>query len=209
MKKKILFKLFAIIVAFCIVFAVFFYNSSRLVVKVGAEVYKSKIMAISYDAIESSFNDKEELNKLILIEKDNNNNINFISTNTYRINKLAIEVSKKFKKNIQQEFDKGIFVPLGAFFGIDLFSGVGKLIKVKLISISYVKCDFVSDFKEMGINQTRHILYLKVNSQARVFCNRKSKIVESKISIILFDNLIIGKVPNTYLNGKILGSGIS
>lgn len=206
MKKKSLFKFFAIIVCFVICFLIFFDRSSYLVIKVGKSKYQSKIMAFSYDAIDYAITDKDKLNDLILIEKDSSNNISFISTNTYKVNQIALEIAKNFKNRVQKDFDKGLYIPLGAFTGIDFFSGYGKKVNVKLVTITSVKCEFISDFIEMGINQTRHILKINVQTNAEIICQYKSKRVESNISVYLFDNLIVGKVPNAYLNGKILGS---
>ena len=115
-------------------------------------------MAISYEAIDVSIGDKEELNNLILIEKDKDNNVSFISTNSYKVNMIALKIAKNYKNIIKTEFDKGVYVPLGAFTGLNILSGYGKKIKSKLIIIDSVKCEFESSFSEMGINQTRHIL---------------------------------------------------
>ncbi len=175
----------------------------------GKSYYKSKIMAISYQAIDESLHNKDRLEDLILIEKDTSNNISYISANTYKINSLAVEISQSYLKTVTSSFEKGIPIPLGAFTGIGFLSGIGKNIYVRLVIISSVKCEFVSKFEEMGINQTRHMLKLNVYTTADIVCQHKNTKIESEISIILFDNLIVGKVPNTYLNGKILGNATS
>ena len=179
------------------------------ILKTGKSYYKSKIMAISYDAIGKCLSSKEKLEDLILIEKDKNNNVSYISANTYKINNLAIEISQNYLKIINNAFDKGIPIPIGAFTGIGLISGFGKNINVKLVTITSVKCEFISEFEEMGINQTRHLLKLNVYTTADIVCQQSGMKTDSQISIILFDNLIVGKVPNTYLDGKILGNAIS
>lgn len=209
MKRKSILKFFAIIIGFVIIFSIFFVNSTKIILKTGKSYYKSKIMAISYDAIGKCLSNKEKLEDLILIEKDKNNNVSYISANTYKINNLAIEISQNYLKIINNAFDKGIPIPIGAFTGIGLISGFGKNINVKLVTITSVKCEFVSEFEEMGINQTRHLLKLNVYTTADIVCQQSSTKTDSQISIILFDNLIVGKVPNTYLDGKILGNAIS
>lgn len=209
MKRKSILKFFAIIIGFVIIFSIFFVNSTKIILKTGKSYYKSKIMAISYDAIGKCLSSKEKLEDLILIEKDKNNNVSYISANTYKINNLAIEISQNYLKIINNAFDKGIPIPIGAFTGIGLISGFGKNINVKLVTITSVKCEFVSEFEEMGINQTRHLLKLNVYTTADIVCQQSSTETDSQISIILFDNLIVGKVPNTYLDGKILGNAIS
>lgn len=209
MKRKSIFKFFAIIIVFVIIFGIFFASSTKIVLNSGKSIYKSKIMAISYEAIDKSLSENEKLENLILIEKDKNNNISYISANSYKINSLAIKISKNYLKYIKNYFDSGLLIPIGAFTGIGLFSGVGKKIRVKLVVISSVKCEFLSEFQEMGINQTRHILKLNVYTTADIVCQYKTTSVDSFITVILFDNLIVGKVPQTYLSGKILGDATS
>ena len=162
MKRKSIIKFFAIIIVFVIVFCIFFTSSTKLVLNSGKSIYKSKIMAVSYEAIDKSLNQNERLENLILIEKDTSNNISYISANTYKINSLAIDISKNFLEYVSTSFDKGIPIPIGAFTGIGLFSGIGKKIMVKLVVVTSVKCEIVSEFQEMGINQTRHLLKLNV-----------------------------------------------
>ena len=205
MKRKSIIKFFAIIIVFVLVFGLFFTSSTKIVLNSGKSLYKSKIMAISYEAIGKSLENTERLENLILIEKDTSNNISYISANTYKINSLAVEISKSFLQIISNSFKDGLPIPLGAFTGIGLFSGVGKEIMVKLVVITSVKCEFISEFQEMGINQTRHLLKLNVYTNADLVCQYRKESVSSNISIILFDNLIVGKVPTTYLSGKILG----
>ena len=178
--------------------------STKMVMQTGKSYYKSKIMAISYETISDCLK-KEELEDLIVIEKDTENNVSYVTSNTYKINSVAIEISKSFIQKISKKFENGVPIPLGAFTGIKLISGIGKKINVKLVVISSVKCEFVSEFKEMGINQTRHMLKINVVTFAEIVCQHKTESVKSEISVILFDNLIVGKVPSTYLSGKILG----
>ncbi len=209
MKRKSIFKFFAIIIVFVIIFAIFFNSSTKILLQTGKSYYKSRIMAISYDAINDCLKDKNKLEDLILIEKDSSNNVSYISANTYKINSLAIDISQNYLKIVSSSFEKGIPIPLGAFTGIGFFSGIGKEILVRLVVITSVMCEFVSEFEEMGINQTRHLLKLKVYTTADIVCQHKNTKTNSEISIILFDNLIVGKVPTTYLNGKILGNATS
>lgn len=163
-------------------------------------------MSVAYESIGQCFNEKSELDDVITIEKDNDNNINYISCNTYKLNRLTGTLSNKFKEYFESSFSNGVQVPLGAFSGLSIFSGIGKKIKMNLIVITSVKCEFYSEFQEAGINQTRHIMKLFIIPTASIVSHKKTYKQTEKIEVILYDNLIIGKVPSTYLNGNILKS---
>ena len=104
MKSKLIFKILVFIIIFVLSFLFFLDRSCIVVLKVGRSVYLEKITSISYEAIEYSLTNKKELNDLILIEKDNSNNVSFICTNAYKVNNLALSIAKSFKRKIQVEF---------------------------------------------------------------------------------------------------------
>jgi hypothetical protein len=78
---------------------------------------------------------------------------------------------------------------------------------MKLLSVSSVKCDIISNFTQAGINQTRHSLYLDINCTVSIVTKTARKIAKDKISVLIYDNLIIGKVPSVFINSQIVGSG--
>ena len=180
-----------------------------MILKIGKNYYESKIMAVSYSAINDCLDEKDALSDVIVLERDVNNNITYISTNTYKLNKLSVKLSQNFLKYVSKKFEQKIDVPLGAFTGINILSGFGKSIKMDLIVITSVKCEFYSEFSEAGINQTRHVMKLFVTPKAKIISQKKTYVQETKVEIILFDSLIIGKVPDTYLKGEILGNSLS
>ena len=94
---------------------------------------------------------------------------------------------------------------MGAFTGIRLISGFGAKVRMKVISVASVKCDFVSEFAQAGINQTRHSLYLNINCVVNVVTKTKTKKINDKITVLVFDNLIVGKVPNVVVTPITIG----
>lgn len=203
-KKKFSFRAFVFFALFTGIFCYLFNSSSKIVLNIGVNYYRSKIMTVSYEAIGQCFNEKSELENVITIEKDNDNNINYVSCNSYKLNLLTSSLSTKFKEYFNKAFSDGVAVPMGAFSGLSIFSGFGKEVKMDLIVITSVKCEFYSEFQEAGINQTRHIMKLFIIPTASIISHRKTFSQTEKIEVILYDNLIIGKVPAAYLNGNVL-----
>ena len=130
-----------------------------------------------------------------------------IVTNSYLVNSLATDIATKTYNYLNKNANFGVDVPLGAFTGIKLISGFGSKVKMKLISVSSVKCDIISNFTQAGINQTRHSLYLDINCTVSIVTKTATKKVNDKISVLIYDNLIIGKVPSVLVNSQIVGRG--
>ena len=57
-----------------------------------------------------------------------------------------------------------------------------------------------SGFEEAGINQTNHKLYLTVCSNVSVILPLENKVVDTQTQILIAESIIVGKIPDTYLN---------
>ena len=77
-----------------------------------------------------------------------------------------------------------------------------------LISVASVKCDILSEFRSAGINQVRHVLYLNIISVVSLVTKTTTKTVSDKINVLVYDNLIVGKVPEVFITSQLLGSGV-
>ena len=97
-------------------------------------------------------------------------------------------------------------MPLGVFSGIGILQGVGTKIKMPLVVISSIKCEVISTFESAGINQTRHTLYVDVTPDASVITKVTNKKLVDNIRVMIYDNVIIGKVPEAYLNGNVFSA---
>ena len=116
----------------------------------------------SNNAIINSLDDTTKYTDLITIEKDNSGEIILMSANTLKINVISREIVKNCSISLNKKIENGIPVPLLAFTGIGLISGYGKNVNLKTLSVSSVLCDFLSDFKSVGINQTLHCIYVEL-----------------------------------------------
>lgn len=97
-------------------------------------------------------------------------------------------------------------VPLGALTGIEALAGFGQKINIKIIPISNVECRFVSKFRQAGINQTLHSLYLEIVSDISIILPSKSTNLASTIEVLICESIITGKIPDTYLQASLAGS---
>ena len=141
---------------------------------------------------------------LIYIGKDNGGNVSIISANSLKINELNKTLAVKTEELIKQSVEKGVKLPLGVFFGISFLSGVGEKINYKLLTAESVSCDFYTEFTSVGINQTRHAVYVNVISEVGIYLPLTYKVVKVESKVLIAENVIVGKVPETYLNGRIL-----
>lgn len=203
-KKRI--RIFAFLLATVLLACYLYFSSNKILENLALKSFDSLISSASYYAIDEIVSKGYDYKSLIDVSKDKNGDVNMVVTNSLKINELASIVATETYNYLDRYTKLGVDVPVFAFTGIKLISGLGKAIKMQLISVSTVKSEIVSSFTEAGINQTRHTLTLNIFSTVSLITKTSAQTVSDKISILIFDNLIIGKVPEIYLNSKVVGS---
>ena len=141
-----------------------------------------------------------EYDDIITIHKDEQGNITMIESNIIVINKIISDVAIKIQNSINNNEENDIGIRLGSFTGSKLLSGRGPKVPIKISAIGNVETDFRSEFQEAGINQTLHRVYLDVKCEVDILTPFKTITKDIKNQVILAENIIVGKIPQTYYN---------
>lgn len=142
---------------------------------------------------------------LVNVEKNNSGEITMLTANSTKINYINKKVVISITDLLSNEIEKGFSVPLLAFSGIKLISGYGKKIKLKSLSIASVTSEFDNNFTSVGINQTLHSIYIKIQSEIKVGLDLSRETIKFQSSILISETVLVGKIPDVYLNGKLFG----
>lgn len=153
-------------------------------------------------AILKSMQKSDDYANLVTIEKNDNDDIVLISTNPEMVNKLSREIALECSKSLNEKFNEGIKLPLMIFTGIDILSGYGVPVNLRTLSIVSVDCDFNSEFKSVGINQTLHSIYVIINCKVEIEVpfNATENTLETKV--LVSESVLVGEVPEIYLGGN-------
>ena len=194
-------KLFAFFIVFLLVLILY---SKYLVVPVVIKNTESQIKSyatksINY-AIAETMNQNVSYGELINIVKDKNENVSFIEANSVRINLLSKTMSKVVMSNFLKFAKLPIKIPVGSFSGIAILSGIGPKLAFNISPFGEVLCSFSSKFDSAGINQTYHKLYLIISLKVNVVFPFERLQVFSDSEVLLCETLIIGEIPEVYLN---------
>ena len=203
-KKKGLFILFFAL--FLAIFIALYSISNSMLIEIGKASYKGVLSSASYYAIDKTLDNKLNYDDLVSITKNENSNVVMIKTDSFKFNALTTKIADNIGEYLTIFINKGVDVPIGVFTGIRLLQGFGKKVKMKLIAINSIKCEVVSKFEGAGINQTRHSLYLKVTPDISVVTRFTTAKLVDEITVMLFDNVIVGEVPEFSLVDNIYSS---
>jgi sporulation protein YunB len=134
------------------------------------------------------------------IEKDADGNVSMIQMNMYRVNIIISDIAYYIQEQMKKPENCSVSIPMGNVLGIDLFSGYGPNIKMKVVLLGTVETDLRSEFIAKGINQTLHRVYLQIDCPVQILSSYKT--MEENISnqFLLAENVIVGQIPSTYYN---------
>ena len=196
-------KIFAFFIIFILIISVYIrYLVTPIVVEnTRAQVSNFATKSINY-AIADTMNQNVSYGDLIKIIRDNNDNVSYIEANSVRINLLSKTMSKVVMLNFLELSKNPIKIPLGSFSGVSVFAGLGPKITYDINPYGEVFCYFTSNFETAGINQTYHKLYLLIKLKVNVVLPLKSVLVNSESEVLLCETLIVGKIPEVYLNSN-------
>jgi sporulation protein YunB len=205
-KKFKRFKIFVAIVCVFIIALFFFFqrNVTNVLISISEATIRSITTVAVNDAIYYTLNDALRYEDLVTISRDDEGNVTSITTNSLKINRIARDTAYLSQENLNKMSAEGILVPIGALTGIEALAGFGQNINIKIIPISNVECRFVSKFESAGINQTKHSLYLELVSDISIILPSKSTNLASTIEVLICESVIVGKIPDTYLQGSLL-----
>lgn len=144
--------------------------------------------------------------QLIQIEKNDNNDIVLVSANTAYINALALETATTVQTELSNLIGVGVNIPIGTLSGIPFLTGMGSEVGISVTPISAVTCSFVSSFTSAGINQTMHQIYLQVYCDIDIVIPTLTRTITSTTDVLVCETIIVGSIPDTYLEGSIIGT---
>ena len=75
--------------------------------------------------------------------------------------------------------------------------------------IGIVSGKFESEFDSVGINMTKHSLFLYIDVHVTIVLPVKAYDVHSINQVLLAESIIVGKVPEVYLNGQSIGKSLN
>ncbi len=155
------------------------------------------------EAIEDQLRSEEiDYENIIYLEKDINGSITALKTNINEINRLKTQILSVIDTMLLDLDVNEVGLPLGSLIVPELFSGSGPKLPVKVLSISASDAEFRNDFSEAGINQTSHRIMMDVTITMTVLTPVGTEDVTVSSEVVVAETVIVGSVPNSYVNVK-------
>lgn len=205
-KRRLITAIIAILGIAILLFIHFQRNVTRVLGAISEATMRASTTVAVNDAVYYTLSDEMRYEDLVSILRDESGAIVSFSANALKINKIARDTASISQSNLKNLSLNGIPVPLGALTGIEAFAGLGPSIHFRIIPVSSVSCGFSSEFESVGINQTKHSIYLNVIADISIVMPSRTKNFAVTTQILVGESVIVGKVPDTFLQSDIFGN---
>lgn len=137
---------------------------------------------------------------IIFLEKDVDGNVTALKTNIAEVNRLKTQTLAMTDTMLLDMDVDEVGLPLGSVIFPTFFSGSGPKLPVKVLSISNSDADFRNVFSEAGINQTAHQIMMDVVIDMTILTPVGTDTVRVTSSVVVAETVIVGHVPESYVN---------
>ncbi len=208
-RRKVFFILTAAVAIVAAAVIILHVNVTRVLKSIAEANMRSITTVAVNDAIFYTLSDALRYEDLVTVERDSAGNVVAITSDPLAINRIARDTAYMSQQNLQRMSEDGVDVPLGAFFGIEAWAGFGPKVHMRIIPISNVECRFVSKFQEAGINQTKHSIYLEIVADISIIMPSGTSNFASLTEVLIAESVLVGKVPESFLQADLFGGGYS
>lgn len=135
----------------------------------------------------------------INLQKDSDGNVAAITSDMAHINTLSTDILN----SVIESTDNGVInvgIPIGNLTGMNLLLNKGPDVNVQIIMLTSSRIDFRNEVVSCGINQAKYQLVLEVTIDIDILIPWGTESTSTVTEVIVADTVIVGKVPDTYLN---------
>ena len=138
----------------------------------------------------------------VVIQRDSAGTITALTTDMAAMNVLRGQLLEQLLERLEGIRVSDIHIPLGSLLDIDVLWAKGPSLKIYSMSVGTVSAEFESEFTDAGVNQTLHRIWLDV--QVPLTLILPGERVETQVSsrLCVAETVIVGKVPDAYLQSE-------
>ncbi len=199
LRRKLVFLL-----AFALIFVIFVEVRFRPIIKsiAFAQAHNVSMTIINKAILSEISSGNNDYSNLLIIDKNQNQEVLSINTDVVKLNSLRSKIFEFIEENVSSNNLIKIKVPLGTLTGLEILNGRGPNITLKTYVDGCTSSDFISDFSEAGINQTKYRLYINISMDMHIIMPGMTACENIKSSIPISETIIVGKVPTLLANSS-------
>ena len=145
--------------------------------------------------------------ELVSIQRDTSGAIVSLTTDMAAMNLLRAELVERVLDALEGVGVLQLRIPLGSLLDLDVLWGLGPSLKVHAMAVGTADARFSSSFSEAGVNQTLHRIELELTVPMTLLLPGGPVETESVTRLCVAETVIVGRVPDAYLQMERSGGG--
>jgi len=178
------------------------------------DIAEIKAVQLAAEAVQKSIqreaaDENLQYQDLIIIHKDNQGRVALMQADALKVNRVATGITIAVQKTLEDLRWQSFSIPLGQLLGVPILANYGPRIKYSIMPVGTVRFSITDRFDSAGINQTRHTIYLNLDTNVRIVVPFKTAEAVVSTQVPLTESIIVGGIPDTFVTvpGGIFGSG--
>ena len=135
----------------------------------------------------------------VSFEKNAAGEVTAIHSNMAKINLLSTQILDRVVGATENR-TLTVYIPAGNLTGVSLLMGRGPSVPVRIIMLTSSRVELGDSVITAGINQTKHQICLNVIVDVDILIPWGTESTQVVTEVMIADTLVVGKVPDTYLN---------
>lgn len=162
---------------------------------------RAEAMAVNYihEATQTLMTGETTYTDMMTVHTGSDGQVTMLEANTVEMNRLSTKAALLTQQHLDSAEAQSVSIPLGAALGIPLFSALGPRVDVRIVPVSAVSAAFFTEFEAAGINQTRHKIYLSLETRVRLVIPSGAREVSLESQVLVAESIIVGEVPGTFV----------
>ncbi len=123
-----------------------------------------------------------------------------LSIDYNKLNVMKSDLAVEVQTRIDQINSVDIQIPLMAFISDRFYSGIGIPITLRVLTDEDVKVDFDDEFVSVGINQTKHLIKVRITTDIGLNVPIRNSGDAIVTEVPIAESIIAGDTPSTYID---------
>lgn len=153
---------------------------------------QNEVIGLLHQAVEES---PLSYDQVVSLEKDGEGHITLLKSDMSAVSAYRSELVARLLDRVDELRARTLRIPLGSLTGVELLSGRGPGVPVRVLSVGVVRSGAENLFTSAGINQTRHQIMLTFTVDTRLVLPGADHHVETTTELCAAETVIVGAVP--------------
>ena len=168
--------------------------------QVAAQQVHLAVVRLINEAVYDQLGNGVAYQQLINVSTDADGRVTLMQPDTVKITRLVTSIARDLEEKLGNLSREDIKVPLGMLTGNSLLADKGPNLTLALLPLGSVSVNIHDEFSAAGINQTRHSIMLDIVVDMGILLPFQSTFTQITDTLPIVESVIVGPIPETYLN---------